>query len=204
MPRQSTATHPSRQPGPKNPNWKGGRSVASNGYVIVKVGKAHHLADCRGYAYEHRVVAEAAIGRRLEPGEQVHHKNEVKTDNRPENLEVVAGIAEHRERHRQPGCDLRKPGEPNPTVACECGCGERFEKYDDDGRPRQFVTGHNPPDTPAQDEVLAALSTGPLSVLAVSRLIGKPRPVVGATIYKLLSRHQITRVRRGVYMKAVN
>lgn len=43
--------------------WKGGRSIASNGYVLVRVGKKHHLADVRGYAYEHRIVAEQKLGR---------------------------------------------------------------------------------------------------------------------------------------------
>lgn len=29
--------------------------VEPRGYVLVFVGKNHHLADCRGYAYEHRI-----------------------------------------------------------------------------------------------------------------------------------------------------
>ena len=28
----------------KNPNWGGGRTQTPNGYWMVKVGKAHHLA----------------------------------------------------------------------------------------------------------------------------------------------------------------
>lgn len=51
--------------GTDNPMWKGGRSVASNGYVLIRVGVEHHLADVRGYAYEHRVVAEQKIKRAL-------------------------------------------------------------------------------------------------------------------------------------------
>jgi hypothetical protein len=38
-------------PGPRNPNWRGGRSLASNGYVLIRVGVGPHLADVRGYAY---------------------------------------------------------------------------------------------------------------------------------------------------------
>jgi hypothetical protein len=130
--------------GSRNHQWKGGRSVASNGYVLIRVGKEHHLADVRGYAYEHRLVAEATLGRRLRPGEIPHHVNGVKTDNRPENLEVVESIAAHRVHHRKPcGKRARLPGEPNPTIACECGCGLTFSKYDSSGRPRRFVTGHN-------------------------------------------------------------
>lgn len=129
--------------GPKNGMWKGGRSVASNGYVLIRVGVDHHLADVRGYAYEHRIVAEQNLGRRLLDGEIAHHKNENKTDNRPENIKVVPSIAHHYLEHRKRERGLRRPDEDNPTTACACGCGERFPRFDSSGRPRRYVTGHN-------------------------------------------------------------
>jgi len=129
----------------KNGFWKGGRSVASNGYVLIKVGFDHHLADVRGYAYEHRLVAEHKLGRRLQAGEMVHHVDHNKQNNAPENLEVVASTAEHRMHHRKPeSADrLRFPGEPNRLLLCGCGCGTEFTMFDASGRPRRFVTGHN-------------------------------------------------------------
>ena len=72
----------------RNPNWRGGRSIASNGYVLIRVGVGHPLADVRGYAYEHRLVASEMLGRPLAPFENVHHVNGRRDDNRPENLEL--------------------------------------------------------------------------------------------------------------------
>lgn len=129
--------------GPENNNWRGGRLIASNGYVLIRVGVGHHLADVRGYAYEHRIVAEAVVGRRLKRGEQVHHKNGIKTDNRPANIEVLPSLAHHLNLHRKNPSGRRLAGESNPILACACGCGGLFPKFDTSGRPRRFITGHN-------------------------------------------------------------
>lgn len=59
----------------------------SKGYVL-EWAPDHPWAQRSGYVPQHRLVMERAIGRHLLPLETVHHKNGVKDDNRPENLEV--------------------------------------------------------------------------------------------------------------------
>lgn len=91
------------QDGSNTPNWKGGRTYHSKGYVYAKA--PDHPRAWNGYVLEHILVAEAKLGRYLEEGETVHHKNEIKDDNSPDNIEVYATPGEHtsihtREHHR--------------------------------------------------------------------------------------------------------
>lgn len=66
-----------------------GRKRTLKGYVVLCI-RSHPHSDVRnGYIFEHRVVMEMKLGRYLKPGEIVHHKNEVKHDNRIENLELM-------------------------------------------------------------------------------------------------------------------
>lgn len=77
--------------------WKGGRSLSSAGYVVLRM-PGHRLADRRGNVREHRLVWEEANGRHLQAGEDVHHINGIKDDNRPENL-VALTRHEHGKLH---------------------------------------------------------------------------------------------------------
>lgn len=73
--------------GPDHHAWKGGRIIDSDGYVKVYCPEDPRAQNGR-YMREHVLVMEAYLGRRLRKGENVHHINGVRTDNRPENLEV--------------------------------------------------------------------------------------------------------------------
>jgi len=48
----------------------------------------HPRAGKSRYVFEHILVMERLLGRHMLPEESVHHRNGVKDDNRPENLEL--------------------------------------------------------------------------------------------------------------------
>ncbi len=86
----------------KNPGWKGGR-FTTKGYVYILINPTGPAV----YRREHDLIIERIIGRSLVKGEVVHHKNEIKNDNRPENLQLMT-ISEHMKLHRRLQLERKK------------------------------------------------------------------------------------------------
>lgn len=88
--------------GSLNGRWKGGRRIDKSGYVLI-LRPEHPQSDFHGYVREHRLVIEQKIGRYLKAGEVVHHVNNNKQDNRPENLILIGSTSEHQKLHYHNG-----------------------------------------------------------------------------------------------------
>jgi hypothetical protein len=87
---------------------KGTRYRRPDGYIAIKTG-------IRTYQLEHRLVMEQALGRPLLSTEQVNHINEIRDDNRPENLEILSAadhtrktIASRARRERAAWAELKR------------------------------------------------------------------------------------------------
>lgn len=59
-----------------------------NGYVLLWAPNHPDAYKPSNRIPEHRLVMEGMLGRRLTSSENVHHKNGIRHDNRPENLEL--------------------------------------------------------------------------------------------------------------------
>ena len=101
-----------------------GERIMLKGYPVVYAPE-HHRAKSNGYVREHIVVAEKCLGRALADGEVIHHINEDKKDNRPENLVVFKSHSDHMKYHWM----LRNPDKYNgialpPALYCMQGIAE--------------------------------------------------------------------------------
>lgn len=89
------------------------RTIRLDGYVQIRINGEFFL--------EHRVVMENHLGRKLETFEHVHHMNQIKHDNRLDNLQVI-NIDEHARIHHQ-------GKQTDRWTTCEClHCKKSFER----------------------------------------------------------------------------
>lgn len=112
----ATTTIRAYRPGDPPPPADPKRYKSSAGYIRLRWYAAPRLlVEC----YEHRWVMQC-----FDPALQVHHKNGVRDDNRPENLEVVT-TSEHAAEHRtidwDRACDLYESGLATTEVGTALG-----------------------------------------------------------------------------------
>lgn len=98
--------HPGMRKGKNSSNWKGGKTIVAKGYILIHA-PDHPHAQKGGYVFEHRLIIEETLGRYLLPEEIVHHEDEIKDNNEPENLRLFPSVEKHLAYHR----DLRKSAE---------------------------------------------------------------------------------------------
>ena len=96
--------------GDKNPIWRSDTKISSYGYRMIRV-PDHPFANCDGFVFEHRLIAEKFLltpeftveinGKTyLSPDFVVHHKDHNRLNNNPDNLEIMT-LAEHTRMHQQ-------------------------------------------------------------------------------------------------------
>ena len=86
--------------GSNNPNFKG-RVIDKNGYVYI-YSPNHSFKNNHNRVFEQRLIVEKKIGRYLLPTEVVHHVNEIRDDNRIENLICFVSQSAHMRFHYNP------------------------------------------------------------------------------------------------------
>lgn len=84
--------------GEKHPNWKNGKTM-QEGYIMIL--NPEHPYSINRYVFEHRLIIEKYLGRYLNPEERIHHLNNIKTDNRIENLKLFPNESEHQKFHHK-------------------------------------------------------------------------------------------------------
>jgi hypothetical protein len=85
---------PGRAWGERHGSWKGGRVITADGYIWLRVQPDtpfKEMAYASGYVPEHRLVMAISLGRALTENETVHHKDDDRSNNTIENLQLRHG-----------------------------------------------------------------------------------------------------------------
>lgn len=117
--------------GDKHYRWKGEKTQTSNGYILIYK-PDHPFHSKTKYVYEHRLMMEEKLGRYLEHEEQVHHINEIKNDNRIENLYLCNNYSDHTKLHKQIeriALELFR-SEKFGKIKFDCDIGEYYLKFE--------------------------------------------------------------------------
>ena len=85
----------------RSKKWEGGEFInISTGYVFVYA-PDHSNADSKGCVRKSRLIVERALGKSIPIRAEVHHFNEIKNDDRPNNLVLCQDRAYHMLLHRR-------------------------------------------------------------------------------------------------------
>jgi hypothetical protein len=135
--------------------WQGGVRIDKDDYVLVKK-RGHPNADGQGYIRLHRLVMSEYLGRPLEKGEEVHHKDGNTFNNDLSNLELldhsthssISAIKDHGDRNCvECGTDktyMRKDSKTGKYYPQWCGLGDNKWLCRNCGRRRKYKeTGKN-------------------------------------------------------------
>ncbi len=112
------------------------------GYRYCRTEPPHPRRNAKGLYPLHRVLVENKIGRLLESWEDVHHRDENKLNDDPNNLEVLTK-SEHTKLHRPAiekealvcacgnifylrPCERRLREKRNKTLSCSRKCGTKY------------------------------------------------------------------------------
>lgn len=94
--------------GDNHPSWKGGRIYDDNNYILIHNFNLSEdekilfksMYNNYSYIFEHRLIVARHLHRPLENYEKVHHLNEIKDDNRIQNLQLISS-KNHAKEHQK-------------------------------------------------------------------------------------------------------
>lgn len=143
--------------------------MINNGYNLIKPTDSND-AMSNGFQYEHIAVAEKKLGRELKKGEVVHHLDENKQNNSPDNIIIFATNAEHTAFHKgNKEIYFDSDGIAHVDVGNKClNCGCVIDKHAKLCRKCYLIKHHS--SIPEKDELLNLLKI--YSFVEIGKIFG--------------------------------